>query len=112
MRHHLGESTVSSEAPRWCLSATGSFSSLLTVHLQAPYGSGQHTGVHGGGSPPLGDALRHWSKLSALELGRTQAGKEGGWRRRKGIKTILYLHLVERRLPTAREKFQQELRIL
>ena len=111
MCHHLWESAVSSEAPRRCLPATGSFSSLLTVYLQAPYGSGQHTGVHRGGSPLLGDALRHWSKLSALELGRAQAGKEGGWRR-KGKKTILYLHLVERRLPTARGKFQQELRIL
>lgn len=48
MRHHLWESAVSSEAPRWCLPATGSFSSLLMVHLQAPYGSGQHTGVRGG----------------------------------------------------------------
>lgn len=86
MRHHLWESAVSSEAPRWCLPATGSFSSLLMVHLQAPYGSGQHTGVRGGGSPPLGDALRHWSKLPALELGRAQAGTGRGMEEEEGQK--------------------------
>ena len=61
-KHHYWWSTQVVPAHLWVLLlfANGSPS--------GPYGSGQHTGVCGGASPPLGDALRHWSKLSAVKI--------------------------------------------